>query len=62
MIIPFWFFTCSKAVGNKWETYVGLLQAEYTEGGDAPDALGLKLYCCRSMLLSHVDLIENLLN
>jgi len=29
---------------------------------DALDALGLKRYCCRRMLLSHVDLIEKLLN
>ncbi|XP_014437974.1 DNA-directed RNA polymerases I, II, and III subunit RPABC5 [Tupaia chinensis] len=50
-----------KIVGNKWEAYLGLLQAEYTEG-DALDALGLKRYCCRRMLLAHVDLIEKLLN
>jgi len=31
-------------------------------GSDALDALGLKRYCCRRMLLSHVDLIEKLLN
>ena len=30
--------------------------------GDALDALGLKRYCCRRMLLTHVDLIEKLLN
>lgn len=29
---------------------------------DALDELGLKRYCCRRMLLSHVDLIEKLLN
>ena len=29
---------------------------------DALDTLGLKRYCCRRMLLSHVDLIEKLLN
>ncbi|KAL8176842.1 UNVERIFIED_CONTAM: hypothetical protein K2H54_039292 [Gekko kuhli] len=61
MIIPVRCFTCGKVVGNKWEAYLGLLQAEYTEG-DALDALGLKRYCCRRMLLSHVDLIEKLLN
>ncbi|MED6287155.1 hypothetical protein CHARACLAT_013504 [Characodon lateralis] len=61
MIIPVRCFTCGKIVGNKWEAYLGLLQAEYTEG-DALDALGLKRYCCRRMLLSHVDLIEKLLN
>ena len=46
---------------HKWETYLGLLQAGYTEG-DALDALGLKHYCCRRMLLAHVDLIGKLLN
>ncbi len=29
---------------------------------EALDVLGLKRYCCRRMLLSHVDLIEKLLN
>ncbi|PWA19003.1 hypothetical protein CCH79_00005079 [Gambusia affinis] len=53
MIIPVRCFTCGKIVGNKWEAYLGLLQAEYTEG-DALDALGLKRYCCRRMLLSHL--------
>ncbi|KAK6023786.1 hypothetical protein OSTOST_10417 [Ostertagia ostertagi] len=48
-------------VPRLWEAYLGLLQAEYTEG-DALDALNLRRYCCRRMLLSHVDLIEKLLN
>uniref|UniRef100_A0A453K6I0 Uncharacterized protein n=1 Tax=Aegilops tauschii subsp. strangulata TaxID=200361 RepID=A0A453K6I0_AEGTS len=30
--------------------------------GDALDALGLVRYCCRRMLMTHVDLIEKLLN
>ena len=29
---------------------------------EALDALGLSRYCCRRMLLTHVDLIEKLLN
>ena len=29
---------------------------------DALDALGLTRYCCRRMLMTHVDLIERLLN
>ena len=32
MIIPIRCFTCGKVIGNKWEAYLGLLQAEYTEG------------------------------
>mmetsp|Transcript_1925 Transcript_1925/g.4199 ORF Transcript_1925/g.4199 Transcript_1925/m.4199 type:complete len:90 (+) Transcript_1925:361-630(+) len=61
MIIPVRCFTCGKVLGNKWETYLHLLSADHTEG-DALDALGLKRYCCRRMLLTHVDLIEKLLN
>ncbi|KAL7528406.1 hypothetical protein ACHAWF_003837 [Thalassiosira exigua] len=76
MIIPVRCFTCGKVIGNKWETYLYLLQADYSEGppklnptrsaqsppSDALDELGLRRYCCRRMMLTHVDLIEKLLN
>ena len=61
MIIPVRCFTCGKIIGNKYDRYLELLQSDYTEG-DALDAMGLKRYCCRRMLLTHVDLIEKLLN
>lgn len=61
MIIPVRCFTCGKVVGNKWEKYLSMLAQDVTEG-DALDKLGLKRYCCRRMLLTHVDLIEKLLN
>ncbi|CAN6349134.1 unnamed protein product, partial [Urochloa humidicola] len=61
MIIPVRCFTCGKVIGNKWDLYLDLLQADYTEG-DALDALELVRYCCRRMLMTHVDLIEKLLN
>jgi len=32
MIIPVRCFTCGKVIGNKWETYLDLLQAGYSEG------------------------------
>ncbi|CAN4098577.1 unnamed protein product [Withania somnifera] len=61
MIIPVRCFTCGKVIGNKWDEYLDLLQADYAEG-DALDALNLVRYCCRRMLMTHVDLIEKLLN
>ncbi|RHN55038.1 putative DNA-directed RNA polymerase transcription regulator Homeodomain-LIKE family [Medicago truncatula] len=48
-------------VGDKWDTYLELLQSGYTEG-DALDSLGLVRYCCRRMLMTHVELIDKLLN
>ena len=32
MIIPVRCFTCGKVIGNKWETYLSLLQADLSEG------------------------------
>ena len=50
-----------QVIGNKYDKYLELLQSDYTEG-DALDALNLRRYCCRRMLLTHVDLIEKMLN
>ncbi len=59
MIIPVRCFTCGKVIGNKWETYLKLLEG--LSEADALDRLGLTRYCCRTMMLSHTDLIEKLL-
>eukprot|EP01038_Epipyxis_sp_PR26KG_P014037 gene14037-18827_t len=61
MIIPVRCFTCGKVIGNKYDWYLDLLVAEYT-ARDALDELGLRRYCCRRMVLTHVDLIQKLLN
>lgn len=60
MIIPIRCFTCGKVIGNKWEKYLQYLDDNY-DVADALDKLGMKRYCCRRMLISHVDLIEKLL-
>jgi len=39
-----------------------LLNNDDFSEADALQALHLKRYCCRRMLLTHVDLIEKLLN
>lgn len=61
MIIPVRCFSCGKVVGDKWEAYLTLLQDETLTEGDALDQLKLKRYCCRRMVLTHVDLIEKFL-
>jgi len=38
-----------------------MIEKEDKEDGEAMDTLGLTRYCCRRMVMTHVDLIEKLL-
>lgn len=60
-IIPVRCFSCGKVVGDKWDAYLALLIEGRTEG-EALTELQLHRYCCRRMVLTHVDLIERLLH
>ncbi|MCD6590459.1 MAG: DNA-directed RNA polymerase subunit N [Candidatus Aenigmarchaeota archaeon] len=59
MIIPIRCMTCGKPVGHLWEKY-----KERVARGEDPktvlDSLGLERYCCRSLFLTHVDLIDRI--
>ena len=58
MIIPVRCFTCGKVVADKYETF----KLRVRQGNDPAvilDELGLKRYCCRRMLLSHIDIIDS---
>ena len=61
MIIPVRCFTCGKVMGNKWNKYLDLIDKENVSTAEALDELGCKRYCCRRMILTHVDLIVKLL-
>jgi DNA-directed RNA polymerase subunit N (RpoN/RPB10) len=60
MIIPVRCFTCGAVTGNKYDTYFKLM-LDGMKSGDAMNELKLKRYCCRRMILTHVDLIDKLL-
>lgn len=60
MIIPVRCFTCGKLIGDKWEEFARRVKAG-EEPGDVLDGLGVKRYCCRRMLLSHVEVIDEVL-
>jgi DNA-directed RNA polymerase I, II, and III subunit RPABC5 len=49
-----------QVIGNKYESYTKMLMDDVGPG-EAMDRLGLKRYCCRRMVLTHVDLIDKLL-
>lgn len=60
MIIPVRCFSCGKVVGDKWESFSTRVAAgEHPK--DVLDDLGIERYCCRRMLLSHVELVDEIL-
>ena len=57
MIIPVRCFTCGKPIGAEYEEFKKRLQ-NGEDSGQAMDDLKVDRYCCRRMLLSQVDLID----
>lgn len=47
-------------IADLWERYMEKLENGVPDG-EAMDQLGCRRYCCRRMLMTHVDLIEKLL-
>ncbi|MCL2642187.1 MAG: DNA-directed RNA polymerase subunit N [Candidatus Bathyarchaeota archaeon] len=60
MIIPVKCFTCGKLVGDKWEEFATRIKAG-ENARDVLDSLDVKRYCCRRMLLSNVEIIDEVL-
>jgi DNA-directed RNA polymerase subunit N len=60
MIIPVRCFSCGFLVGDKWEDFARRVK-EGENAGKVLDDLGVKRYCCRRMLLSHVEIIDEIL-
>ena len=59
MIIPIRCFTCGKVIADKWEPF-----DQRTKAGENPkevlDELGVTRYCCRRMLLTYINLINDI--
>ena len=57
MIIPVRCFSCGKPIGHLYKEYL-----ERTQRGEEKkkvlDSLGLERYCCRAILLGHIDLAD----
>ena len=60
MIIPVRCFTCGKLVGDQWDEFTRRIKTG-ENASDILDSLGLKRYCCRRMLLSNVEIIDEVL-
>ncbi|MBI5226358.1 DNA-directed RNA polymerase subunit N [Candidatus Micrarchaeota archaeon] len=66
MLIPVRCFTCGKPVAEWFDEFKKRTRS-HEEGGQAEDTavvldeLGFQRYCCRRMMLSQVDLIDEIM-
>ncbi|MDY6769791.1 MAG: DNA-directed RNA polymerase subunit N [Candidatus Nanohaloarchaea archaeon] len=58
MIVPTRCFTCGKVIADQWDEF----EERAKDGSEQPkavlDDLGLDRYCCRTVFLSHVDILD----
>jgi len=61
MIIPVRCFSCGKPIGHLWEKYEKLQEEGEMTVEKILTYLGLRRMCCRRMLLTHIDLLDRIL-
>jgi DNA-directed RNA polymerase subunit N len=69
VIIPVRCFTCGKVIGPAYEEFKKRVEQyqKTLEAGEQPketpkqilDSLGVERYCCRRMIIAHVDLLKD---
>jgi DNA-directed RNA polymerase subunit N len=59
-IVPVRCFSCGKLVGDKWEDFAKRVKSG-EDTGNILDNIGVTRYCCRRMLLSHVEIIDEII-
>ncbi len=60
MIIPVRCFSCGKVIGEHWDAF----QSKLKKGEKAETIfaeLGITRYCCRRMMMGHVELIDDVM-
>ncbi len=58
MIIPLRCVSCGKPVGHLWEEFEEKSKKKNADVKKVLDDLGVERYCCRSVFLGHVELID----
>jgi DNA-directed RNA polymerase subunit N len=62
MMIPIRCFSCGQVVGDKWEEFNIRVNQKKEDSGKVLDDMKVNRYCCRRMLVSHIDLIDDIMN
>ncbi len=58
MMVPIRCFSCGQLIADKWEEFNERANKNHEDPAKVLDDLGVKRFCCRRMLASHVDLID----
>ncbi|BAB60303.1 DNA-directed RNA polymerase N [Thermoplasma volcanium GSS1] len=69
MIIPVRCFSCGRVIASDYGRYLRRINEIRSEGREPTaeeiekifDDLGVERYCCRRMIISHVDLINEIM-
>ncbi len=60
MLIPVRCFSCNKPISTQYKKWKKMIK-----NGENPEiainSLGLRRYCCKRMIISHVEVIDNIL-
>jgi len=59
MIIPVRCFTCGKVLGHIYADFKKRTEAG-EDAGKVMTSLGVNRYCCRQLLMGHVDLLKEI--
>ena len=60
MMIPIRCYTCGKVIAHLYDEFLDGLK-EGKEAQELLDSFELTRYCCRRMLITHVELIDDIL-
>ena len=58
MIVPVRCFSCGKPVGQHWQEFRKLVDEDKKSVKEALDKLEIKRFCCRTVIMSHVESID----
>ncbi|MEM3008071.1 MAG: DNA-directed RNA polymerase subunit N [Candidatus Nitrosotenuis sp.] len=60
MLIPVRCFTCGNLIADRYEEYQNRIKSG-EEPSKVLDSLGLKRYCCRRMMMTSVETIQQII-
>lgn len=61
MIVPVRCFTCGKVIGDKFDEFVVRVRERHEDPEKVLDSLGLTRICCRRMVMSAFEYIDDVI-